>query len=235
MMKWITEEEISPDEIKDLKKLVAQGEGETLEFKRKATYPDKIICEMIAFANTQGGILYIGISDEGLLSGVKFPEEEIYVIQNSLNKYCRPSLPFKLTVLSIGNNRFIVRYVIRESKRKPHAFINADGSKTVYVRHQDKTIQASKEIKEIIKHHAYRKNIKFQYGDNEALLMKHLDEHSFITLDDYRKLTGLNRYKASRSLVTLVLANVLQVIPTGKDDKFLLNSRFESDNKQKHK
>ena len=39
----------------DLRKLVRQGEGHHLEFKRKATNPEKVICEMIAFANTLGG------------------------------------------------------------------------------------------------------------------------------------------------------------------------------------
>jgi predicted HTH transcriptional regulator len=234
-MKWTTEEEISPEKLRELRKQVAQGEGDLLEFKRRATYPDKIICEMIAFANTKGGTLFIGISDDGQLSGVKFPDEEIFAIQGSLNKHCRPALPFKLTVLSLGQDRFIVRYIIRESNRKPHAFINPDGSKTVFVRHEDKTVQASREMKEIIKRHSYHRNTKFQYSENEGLLMKYLDEHNFITLDGYRKLTGLNRYKASRSLVTLVLANILQVIPTGKDDKFLIHTKFESDNRHKHK
>lgn len=62
--------------IQTLRKLVAQGEGATLEFKRKAAHPEKIICEMVAFANTQGGTLLVGVSDDGNLAGLKFPDEE---------------------------------------------------------------------------------------------------------------------------------------------------------------
>ncbi|MEQ8573732.1 MAG: ATP-binding protein, partial [Fulvivirga sp.] len=47
----------------ELKRLVSQGESETLEFKRKVAHPEKIVKEIVAFANTKGGKLLIGVSD----------------------------------------------------------------------------------------------------------------------------------------------------------------------------
>lgn len=37
-------------QLQELKKLVSRGEGQNLEFKRKAAHPDKIAHELIAFA-----------------------------------------------------------------------------------------------------------------------------------------------------------------------------------------
>ena len=48
-----TESLVDPAEVRALTALVAKGEGLHLEFKRKAAYPDKIVKEMIAFANTK--------------------------------------------------------------------------------------------------------------------------------------------------------------------------------------
>jgi predicted HTH transcriptional regulator len=43
-------------DLKELKTLVKRGEGANLEFKLKASHPEKIVREVVAFANTDGGI-----------------------------------------------------------------------------------------------------------------------------------------------------------------------------------
>ncbi|MCC6835531.1 MAG: ATP-binding protein, partial [Cytophagales bacterium] len=63
-----------------IKKLALEGEGLHLEFKRKAAHPEKIVRELIAFANTAGGTLLIGVDDDGSIPGVKYPDEEIHVV-----------------------------------------------------------------------------------------------------------------------------------------------------------
>ncbi|MDZ7649627.1 MAG: ATP-binding protein [Cytophagales bacterium] len=63
-----------------------------LEFKRKAAYPEKIVRELIAFANTEGGTLLVGVDDDKSIPGVKYPDEEgacMCEIHKALC-YCRP-------------------------------------------------------------------------------------------------------------------------------------------------
>jgi hypothetical protein len=50
--------------------------------------------------------------------------------------------------------------------------------------------------------------------------MQYLDNHPSITLADYRKFSGLNRFQASRKLVLLVLANVLRITASEKGDLY---------------
>lgn len=47
-------------DLKNLKNLVRHGEGQRLEFKMKVKFPEKIIKELVAFANTDGGHLLLG-------------------------------------------------------------------------------------------------------------------------------------------------------------------------------
>jgi predicted HTH transcriptional regulator len=207
-------------EFKQLKKLVAGGEGQNLEFKRKASFPEKIVREMIAFANSSGGTLLVGVDDNGTIPGLKYPDEEAHVIEEAL-KNCKPSLTIRETFIPIGNSRSVLRYDVLESKRKPH-YLFLNGSKNSFVRVADQSIKASYEVKEIVRRAQQMRNIKFHYGEHERALMKYLDQHPSITVREFMHISKLKRFYASRKLILLVLANVLHVTPNEKGDLFSL-------------
>jgi predicted HTH transcriptional regulator len=207
-------------QVRDLKKLVSQGEGASLEFKKKAAYPEKIVREMIAFANARGGTLLLGISDDGEISGLKHAEGESYVVQQALQK-CSPRLPVTETFIPIGNSRHVIQYHIQESRNKPHYFLNGE-NKEAYIRVNDQSIKASREVREIARRSQAKKDIRFHYGEHEQLLMQYLDTNSSITLKQFMQLSGLKKIHASKKLVLLVLANVLEITPHEKGDLFSL-------------
>jgi hypothetical protein len=208
------------DSIVSLKKLVAEGEGWKLEFKRKAAHPEKIVREMIAFANTQGGTLLIGVDDDGSLPGVKFPREEIHVIQEALKKYVRPALRFSETTVAVSGTHVVVRLEIPISDKRPHYFKQSPAEQESYVRHKDMSVKASAEMCEIIRRKRLNKDIRFNFGEPEKALMVYLEQHGTITLAGFRKLAKLNRFQAARKLILLVLGDVLTITPTEKGDLY---------------
>jgi len=225
MLKMMKQHEAAPlnsTNLYRLRKLVSSGEGATLEFKRKATHPEKIIGEMAAFANTQGGILLIGVSDDGAIPGVKFPDEESFAIQSALKKYCRPAIKFAEQIIPLSENRYILQYEIFPSHHKPHYIVHDKLKREVFVRVADKSIKASRELVEIIRRRQRAKDIKFTYGEHEKMLMQHLSTAGSITLKEFSELSKLRRYYASRKLILLVLANVLRVTPGEKGDVYSL-------------
>lgn len=209
-----------PRQVQELRKLVAQGEGSNLEFKRKAAYPDKIVREMIAFANTNGGVLLLGVGDDKTLPGLKFPEDESHVVQEALKK-CKPKLPVEEQFIPIGNGRTIIRYDVLESDQKPH-YVLIGEQKESYVRVNDQSIKASREMREIVKRSQKKKDIRFTYGEHEKFLMQYLDSNPTITLKRFIELSGLKKFYASKKLVILVLADVLQITPHEKGDLYSL-------------
>jgi predicted HTH transcriptional regulator len=210
---------INPHEIRELKKLAAEGEGLQLEFKRKAAYPEKIVRELIAFANTEGGTLLIGVDDDGSLPGVKYPDEEGHVICEALKKYCRPLLLYKESFIAISENKYIVRFDIPPSSKRPHYLVH-ENTRQSFVRERDMSIKASPEMEEIVRRSKNKRDIHFTFGDAEKKLMEYLNEHPAISLTAYQKLCGLNRFKARRKLILLVLANVLKITATEKGDLY---------------
>jgi predicted HTH transcriptional regulator len=210
-----------PKQVQELKKLVSKGEGSSLEFKRKASYPEKIIREMIAFANTKGGTLLVGISDDGSIPGLKYPEDESHVILEAL-KRVRPGIVFTETLIALGDSKTVLCYEIPESKKKPHYILGDNQTKESFVRVEDRSIQASREVREIIKRKQRHKDIRFRYGEHEQILMKYLELNKTITLKEFIKESGLKRFYASNKLILLVLANVLRIIPHEKGDLYTL-------------
>lgn len=209
---------------RDLKRLVAAGEGKHLEFKRKAAYPEKIVREMIALANTEGGIVLVGIGDDGTIPGLKFPEDESHVIRQAL-KHCKPLLRVREIFIPVGNSRTVIQYDVPESRKKPHYLLSNGHFKESFVRVEDKSIKASREVREIEKGKLRKQNIRFHYGEHERILMQYLDNHDNITLRKFIELTGLKKFAASQKLIRLVLANVLKIMPHEKGDLYSLGFR----------
>lgn len=54
----------------DLKNILQQGENSSVEFKESAVRPESVAREMVAFANSAGGVIIIGVADDGTLRGI---------------------------------------------------------------------------------------------------------------------------------------------------------------------
>lgn len=70
---------------------IADGESSTLDFKQEGSHPDILAKEIVAFCNTAGGTLLIGVDDGGVVTGCdpKATEERIVNIcrNNIANKW----------------------------------------------------------------------------------------------------------------------------------------------------
>lgn len=211
-------------ELQELYRLVKRGESSRLEFKRKAAHPEKIVREFVAFANTKGGDVLIGVDDNGNVPGVKYAEEEIYMLNKALTTLCKPKLQYEYKVIPLDENdsRSVIHYQIAESKKKPHYALpdeHADWGKA-YVRLADKSIQASKEVRNVIKFSQRKNSRVLQILEKEKILLQYLGQNESITLAKFQEIAKLNRYSASRILVNLVVSNILKINPSDKEDTF---------------
>lgn len=209
--------------LQEISKLAQQGEGLHVEFKKKAAHPEKIVREIVAMANTDGGFLLIGVDDDGTVSGQRFIDEEVFVMDKAIQELIFPPITPEKHVLGLNAKKGIAVYQIKKSNERPH-FILENDKRKAFVRVKDKSIQASREMWEILKREKKQEDVVFQYGRKEEILVKALENQPTITLKEYMQLAKLPVYVASRTLVKLVLANVLQVIPQESEDIFIRKS-----------
>ncbi len=198
-----------------LKKMVRQGEGQHLEFKLKAKHPIRIVREAVAFANTEGGILLIGVDDDKNIKGVKFASEEEFALQEALQKYAFPVIDYNLERITLESERQVLVYTIPKSKQIHRVLEDSNETQAgiAYVRVSDMSIKASREMREILKGRQRNKDVRFKYGEKENILMKYLEIHKHISVEEFANIAQIPRRVASRTLVLLVLAKVLDIEP----------------------
>jgi predicted HTH transcriptional regulator len=199
---------------RDLLDLIEEGENLTCEFKRKFSTTEKIAREMIAFANTKGGYLIIGVDDDKEIIGVESEKGESELILDAAKNYCEPPLDVNIDYVEVKGKEIVVVEIF-ESNNKPHRlqdYLNEiDINKSVVIiRVNDKSVQASKEMIRILK--SRRSNVglkKYSIGANEKAVFEFLDKNERISVKELSKYVNISERRASRTLVKLVRANLL--------------------------
>lgn len=228
---------------KALKELVRQGEGKHIEFKLKSNHPEKIVREIVAFANTNGGHLLIGIGDDRSIQGLKYIDEDEYLLVRAIEKYCSPGIEYQMQRVPIADERDVLVIRVLPSPHRPHYVLQEIPTSSIplrygavktipkheplfvkktYIRVADKSVQASWVVREILRLKEKEEDKPFQYGDVEHKVMQYIDIHPVITIDAFSTAAGISRNSTRKALITLVLANLIQIQPDEMVDKFVL-------------
>ena len=124
-------------------------ETENIEFKSQFT--EEIYKEVIAFANTDGGIVYVGIDNDGNVIGLADVDQEYTRITNGIRDAIMPDVTMFVR-FTIQDNK-VVRIAVSEGANKPY-YLKGKGLKPsgVYVRQGTSSVPASPEqIRRMIK------------------------------------------------------------------------------------
>jgi predicted HTH transcriptional regulator len=201
---------------KEVLDLIEAGENLRCEFKRKFTSSEKIAREMIAFANTKGGVILFGVDDNKEIIGVESEKSEAELIKEVGLNYCEPPLDFNIGYMDI-NGKELVIVEIPESDKKPHRikdYVNDfDINKAIVcIRVNDKSVMASKEMVRILRAQTSQLNLKkYSIGPIESSAFNYLTENERISVKALSSLVNISERRASRTLVKLVRAGLLLI------------------------
>lgn len=201
----------------NIKRLILEGEGVSLDFKKTITRYEKIAKTMVSFANNKGGKLLVGVADNGTILGVKSEEEEKYMLTKAAHFYCRPALEPIFEEVYIDHKVVLVAE-IPPSDNKPHYALAEDGKWWVYIRVKDKSVLASKIVVEVLKRSNEDQGVLIEYSSKEKALLEYLDEMGRITVKQFCTLINIGRRRAQRILVDLVLSGVILVHTSEKEE-----------------
>jgi ATP-dependent DNA helicase RecG len=118
-------------------------EGLNIEFKRQ--YVKDLNKTVVAFANTNGGRIYIGIDDYGDVVGLSNPDKELLKLTNSIRDSIKPDI----TLLTSGtietiNGKDVVILEVQKGASCPYYLINKGiRPEGVYLRHGSSSVPAS--------------------------------------------------------------------------------------------
>lgn len=202
----------------DLRHLIQTGEGTFLEFKKTIPSAEKIAREIAAFANTSGGTILIGVDDNKAITGISAYFEEEFLLMKAAQQWCVPAVTIRIELVHAGTaDVMVVR--VPEAEQKP-VYIKNKKKRLVYVRRNDESVVASDELAEVMKHEYSEKGVTFEYGKNEQMLFRYLNEYGEITVKKFSQLINVTTYRASKILVNLVSAGVLKLFTRHKTDYY---------------
>lgn len=147
---------------------MGEYENENVVFKREFT--EGIYKEVIAFANTDGGVIYVGVDDEGNEIGLENIDDQFTRITNGIRDVIEPDVTMFIKY-KLEDNR-IISINVSEGTNKPY-YLKSKGLKSsgVFVRQGASSVPTSSEqIKQMIK----------QTDGDEFELMRSMEQdHSF--------------------------------------------------------
>lgn len=210
----------------ELRQIIHGGESTTVEFKRKFTSGEKIAREVIAFANTSGGFLLIGVDDNGTIIGVESEKQELALVGVAA-ALIEPPLNLVTEVVEVDWKDVIVIHV-PNSPYKPHRLRDESADerphdRKAYIRQGEHSVAAGREmVRFLAAQRADAPPMTLSIGDRERRLFTYLERHGRVSVPDFAKLVNISRRRASQILVKLVRAGILHIHTDGGHDHFTL-------------
>lgn len=101
---------------------IALGEDSTRQFKADVKNADSLASEMAAFANTDGGTIFIGVADDGSTPGLS--QQDVarinQLISNAASQLVRSPLAVQTENVALGNGRIVIVLAVPKGIDKPY-------------------------------------------------------------------------------------------------------------------
>ncbi|MGB7571859.1 MAG: RNA-binding domain-containing protein, partial [Methanothrix sp.] len=108
--------------LKKLKASVALGEDSRRQFKQDVSNADSLAAEMAAFANSEGGTIFIGVTDEGALPGLDKADvaRVNQLISNAASQNVRSPLTVQSSNVAVSKGRVVIVLAVPKGLDKPY-------------------------------------------------------------------------------------------------------------------
>lgn len=208
--------------------IIENGENNLVEFKRRGTSPEKLSKEICAFANTKGGLLLVGVDDDGKIVGVKSEKTEIDLLETACQFNIKPIPQYEIEIIQIRNTDIIVA-TIEQSHQKPHKIKLFDEERKkvywrAYIRDGENSVIASREMTNLMSFLSDDKPMKnINIGRTEKVLFEHLEKNHRTNVKDFAKIANISRRRSERILIQMVRLGLLIIHNDTHQDYFTLS------------
>jgi predicted HTH transcriptional regulator len=211
------------EKLHHIKMLIAEGEHQQLDFKFEISDSRKIAKTIVAFSNTDGGKLLIGVKDNGKIAGVR-SEEEYYMVEAAVTLYCKPKVEFNVRKWTI-DGKALLEVTIPKGEHLPY-FAQVERDKWLaYVRVNDENILASNIHLKVWKKRYQKKGILMEFSNKEKLLLKYLEVNAYITISRFCKIALITRKTAENILANLITLGVIIIEYKNQHFIFILSQK----------
>jgi hypothetical protein len=189
---------------------ILEGEHQQLDFKFEISDSRKIARTLVAFSNTDGGTLLIGVKDNGRITGVR-SDEEFYMVQAASDLYCKPEIRFE-SKRWIVSGKTILEIIVPKGQNCPYLAQTEPGKWQVYVRVKDENILASGVQLKVWKIKTSNRGILIDYSDKVKKLMGYFESHETVSVARFSRIAFLSKYDAENIIAHMIYFKLLEGI-----------------------
>ena len=193
-----------------IKRLIQEGEHQQLDFKFEISDSRKIAKTLVAFSNTDGGTLLIGVKDNGNIAGVH-SDEEFYMAQAAAGMYCKPEIFFESKRWVIGG-KTVLEVIIPKGTNCPYFAQTEPNKWLAYIRVKDENILANRIQLKVWKNKTHDKGILIEYSDKVKKLMEYLEFNRSISISKFCRTAFLPKSAAENILADLIYFGLIEAI-----------------------
>ncbi|MFQ5627777.1 MAG: helix-turn-helix domain-containing protein [bacterium] len=103
----------------DIQKLVRQGEGQRLEFKRSLAELETAVRAIAAFANSEGGVVLLGVRDSGEIIGIEVGGQTKVRLSTMITGVTDPVIYPSVEIISVAE-KTVIAIKVDVSENRPH-------------------------------------------------------------------------------------------------------------------
>lgn len=210
---------------KSITKYIQQGEHQTQDFKYCITDSRKIARSLVAFANTDGGRLLVGVKDNGRIAGVR-SDEEYYMVESAAKMYSKPEIEFT-TRQHLIDGKTVLEVIIEPSADKPHFALDEAGKWWAYFRKDDENRLANKIMIEVWKRQKSKDGILITYSDAEKCLLDYLANHDKISVSKFARIGQLSYRQSEQIIINFRSLNILKDCIGDNRFEYCINEDFD--------
>ncbi len=204
-----------------LKKLIAGGENQQLDFKFCISDSRKIARTLSAFANSDGGKLLIGVRDNGSIAGIR-SEEEFYMVDTAAHLFCRPEIGFSVKQ-HFASGKTILEVDVMKGTNRPYQAKDENGKWITYFRHLDQNLVANRVLLQVWRKEERGSGVLVKFGNAENSLMDYLEKNGSITISRFRKIARIPAHRAESILASLIIFKIINMKASEKGFTYELN------------
>lgn len=198
-----------------IKNLISEGEHQTLDFKFEVSNAKKIARSLVAFANSDGGRLLVGVKDNGVIVGVR-SDEEVYMIETAAHIYCKPEVEF-VTKNHRIDGRHIVEVIVAPSDNKPHYAPDKDNNLSAYIRVKDENRIANNVIIKMWEKQSQTQGVYLKFTEIEEKLLAYIEKMGEVTFLKAKRITRIKNDNVEDILANFISVGIIE--PVFKEDK----------------
>lgn len=207
-----------------IQNLITQGEHQELDFKFEISSARKIARTFSAFANTDGGILLVGVKDNGAIAGVR-SEEEKFMAEAAATTYCKPPVQFSSREWVV-NDKVVLEITIPKGDEGPYYAKNDEDRWRIYIRVNDQNILANKILANALRRKSSSTGTYITYTDKEKALLEYLEHHDDITFSGFKRLAKISPHRAETILTNLLALDIIAIDVSEKHVVYRLAEGF---------